>query len=196
MPPGVVTVTSTVPVPAGLSAVIVGVADHREARRRRRAEVDRRGAGEAGAGDRHRGAAGRRTAGRAQARDRRSGDVRELIGGRGGRRPPGVVTVTSTVPVPAGLSAVIVVSLTTVTFVAAVVPKSTAVAPVKLGAGDRHQSAAGGRTAGRAQARDRRSGGVRELIGGRGGRRADRSGHGDVHGAGARRAVGRDRRCC
>ena len=45
--------------------------------------------------------------------------------------PPGVVTVTSTVPVPAGLSAVIVVSLTTVTLVAAVVPKSTAVAPVK-----------------------------------------------------------------
>ena len=32
-------------------------------------------------------------------------------------------------PVPAGLSAVIVVSLTTVTSVAAVVPKSTAVAP-------------------------------------------------------------------
>ena len=45
--------------------------------------------------------------------------------------PPGVVTVTSTTPVPAGLSAVIDVSLTTVTFVAAVVPKSTAVAPVK-----------------------------------------------------------------
>ena len=35
-------------------------------------------------------------------------------------------------PVPAGLLAVIVVSLTTVTFVAGVVPKSTAVAPVKL----------------------------------------------------------------
>ena len=34
-------------------------------------------------------------------------------------------------PVPAGLSAVIVVSLTTVEFVAGVVPKSTAVAPVK-----------------------------------------------------------------
>ncbi len=44
--------------------------------------------------------------------------------------PNGVVTVTSTVPVPAGLSAVIEVSLTTLTFVAAVVPKSTAVAPV------------------------------------------------------------------
>ena len=45
--------------------------------------------------------------------------------------PPGVVTVTSTMPVPAGLSAVILVALTTVTSVAAVVPKSTAVAPVK-----------------------------------------------------------------
>ena len=53
MPPGVVTVTSTVPVPAGLSAVIVRVADHGDIRRRRRAEVDRGGAGEAGAGDRH-----------------------------------------------------------------------------------------------------------------------------------------------
>ena len=46
--------------------------------------------------------------------------------------PQGVITVTSTVPaVPAGLSAVIEVALTTVTFVAGVVPKSTAVAPVK-----------------------------------------------------------------
>ena len=44
--------------------------------------------------------------------------------------PPGVITVTFTTPVPAGLSAVIEVSLTTVTFVAAVAPKSTAVAPV------------------------------------------------------------------
>ena len=44
--------------------------------------------------------------------------------------PPGVVTVTSTMPVPGGLSAVIWVSLTIVKFVAAVVPKSTAVAPV------------------------------------------------------------------
>ena len=38
--------------------------------------------------------------------------------------PTGVVTVTSTVPMlPAGLSAVTVVSLTTVTLVAAVVPE-------------------------------------------------------------------------
>ena len=52
-----------------------------------------------------------------------AGDVAEV--------PPGVTTVTSTVPVPAGLSAVIEVSLTTVTLVAGVAPKSTAVAPVK-----------------------------------------------------------------
>ena len=44
--------------------------------------------------------------------------------------PLGVVTVTSTMPVPAGEVAVIDVSLATVRLVAAVVPKSTAVAPV------------------------------------------------------------------
>ena len=44
--------------------------------------------------------------------------------------PAGVVTVTSTIPVPEGLLAVISVPLTTVTLVAAVLPKSTAVAPV------------------------------------------------------------------
>ena len=46
--------------------------------------------------------------------------------------PPGVVTVTSTVPAPAGAVAVIWVALLTVKPVAAVVPKSTAVAPVKF----------------------------------------------------------------
>ena len=46
--------------------------------------------------------------------------------------PPGVVTVTSTVPVPAGEVAVICVELLTTTPVAALVPKSTAVAPVRL----------------------------------------------------------------
>ena len=45
--------------------------------------------------------------------------------------PPVVVTVTSTVPVPAGDVAVIEVDETTVKAVAAVVPKFTAVAPVK-----------------------------------------------------------------
>ena len=61
--------------------------------------------------------------------------------------PAGVVTVTSTVPEPAGLSAVIVVLLTTVTFVAPFVPKSTAVAPVKPVAGDRYQTVASRRAA-------------------------------------------------
>ena len=47
--------------------------------------------------------------------------------------PPGAVTVTSTVPVfrLGGLSTVIELSLTTVKFVPATVPKSTNVAPVK-----------------------------------------------------------------
>ncbi len=45
--------------------------------------------------------------------------------------PPGVTTVTSTTPVPAGLSAVMVVSLTTLTSVAGVVSKSTAVSVAK-----------------------------------------------------------------
>ena len=47
--------------------------------------------------------------------------------------PLGVVTVTSTVPaVPAGAVAVIWVALLTATLVAAVEPKATPVAPVKL----------------------------------------------------------------
>ena len=54
MPAGVVTVTSTVPVPAGLVAVIERVVDHDEARRGGRAEVDGGGAGETCAGDRDR----------------------------------------------------------------------------------------------------------------------------------------------
>ena len=45
--------------------------------------------------------------------------------------PPGVITVTLTVPAPAGLLAVIVVALTTMTLVAAVAPNLTDVAPVK-----------------------------------------------------------------
>ena len=157
MPAGVVTVTSTVPVPAGLSAVIVVSLTTVEIRRRRRAEVDRGGAGETGAGDRHQSAAGGRTARRAQARDRgRRGTVYvNSSAGETADVPAGVVTVTFTTPVPAGLSAVIVVSLTTSRFVAAVVPKSTAVAPVKLVPRDRHRSAAGLDTASRRQARDR-----------------------------------------
>ena len=45
--------------------------------------------------------------------------------------PPGVVTVTSTVPVPAGEVAVMPVALLTVKLAAAVAPKLTALAPVK-----------------------------------------------------------------
>jgi hypothetical protein len=46
--------------------------------------------------------------------------------------PPGVVTVTSTVPVPAGVVAMIAVALATVNELAAVPPNLTAVAPVRL----------------------------------------------------------------
>ncbi len=45
--------------------------------------------------------------------------------------PPGVVTVTSTVPLPAGAVAVMLVALTTVMPVAEAAPNLTAVAPVK-----------------------------------------------------------------
>ena len=60
--------------------------------------------------------------------------------------PPGVVTVTSTMPVPAGLSAVIDVSLTTSRSVAGVVPKSNRGGVGEAGAGDRHRGATGRRT--------------------------------------------------
>ena len=46
--------------------------------------------------------------------------------------PPGVVTVTSTVPVPAGEVAVIWLALLTLKEPAALPPNLTAVAPVKL----------------------------------------------------------------
>jgi hypothetical protein len=46
--------------------------------------------------------------------------------------PPGLVTVTSTIPAPAGEVAVIEVALLTTTPVAALAPKWTAVAPVRL----------------------------------------------------------------
>jgi hypothetical protein len=45
--------------------------------------------------------------------------------------PPPVVTVTSTVPLPAGVVAVIAVSELTVKLTAEAVPKRTAVEPVK-----------------------------------------------------------------
>jgi len=46
--------------------------------------------------------------------------------------PPGVSTVTSTTPVPAGLVAVICVAELTVKVLAATVPNFTAVAPVRF----------------------------------------------------------------
>ena len=58
VPPAVTTVTSTVPEPAGLVAVIC-VAESTENRRRRAAEIDRRGVRQIRARDRHRRAAGR-----------------------------------------------------------------------------------------------------------------------------------------
>ena len=59
--------------------------------------------------------------------------VSEVVrGGRGRRAPPAVVTVMSTVPVPAGDVAVIDVAELTVKLAAAVLPNFTAVAPVKL----------------------------------------------------------------
>ncbi len=45
--------------------------------------------------------------------------------------PPGVLTVTSTAPVPAGVVAVIAVALSTVNAAAGVPPKLIALAPVK-----------------------------------------------------------------
>ena len=60
--------------------------------------------------------------------------------------PPAVVTVTSTVPAPAGAVAVIEVAELTVKPVAGGGAESTAVAPVKFGAGDRHRRAASRRS--------------------------------------------------
>ena len=80
--------------------------------------------------------------------------------------PPGVVTVTSTVPAAcAGAVAVIWVAETTVKVVAAVAPKSTAVAPVKPVPVMVTDGAAGGRPAVRADRGDRRRGDVGELVG-------------------------------
>ena len=81
---------------------------------------------------RHRSPAGGRARSGADAGDGGGGRVGEVVGAElAALVPPGVVTVTSTVPVPAGDVAVILVELTTVKVVAASVPKCTAVAPVK-----------------------------------------------------------------
>ena len=107
--------------------------------------------------------------------------------------PPGVVTVTSTVPVPAGEVAVMEVALLTVNAVAAVAPNLTAVAPVKPVPVMVTRGAAGGRARRRADGGDRRCGGdVGELVSGRGRRGAARGGDRDVDRAGARRGGGGD----
>ena len=92
-----VTVTSTVPLPAGEVAVIE-VAELAGSSRRRAAEVDRRGATEVGPADGHRRAAAGRAARRADRGHRRCRHVGELVDGEVAEVPPGVVTVTSTVP--------------------------------------------------------------------------------------------------
>ena len=86
-----------------------------------------------------------------------------------------MVTVTSTVPVPAGLSAVIVVSSTTVTSVAAVVPKFDRRGAGEARARDRHDvPPAAGPLVGLMPVTVGRNRSVGELIGGRRGRRARR----------------------
>ena len=109
--------------------------------------------------------------------------------------PPGVVTVTSTVPAdPAGDVAVIEVAVTTTTLVAGSAPKSTAVAPVRwVPVMVTGVAVPAGPEVG-ADAGDRRCGHVGELIGRRCRRRASRGGDGDVDGAATGRRLGRDRR--
>ena len=69
-------------------------------------------------------------------------EVGELICRRGRRGSTGVVTVTSTVPVPAGEVAVMEVAESAV-IVAALEPKSTAVAADEVRPGDGHTGATG-----------------------------------------------------
>ena len=73
VPAGVVTVTSTVPEPAGEVAVMLVELDHCEAGGGVGAEVDGGGAREAGAGDGHAGPTGRRPRGGAEDADRGGG---------------------------------------------------------------------------------------------------------------------------
>ena len=68
--------------------------------------------------------------------------------------PPGVLTVTCTVPEPAGEVAVTFVADSAFSAVALVEPNLTSLAPVRFVPGDRHGGAAGGRAAGRFDFRD------------------------------------------
>ncbi len=102
--------------------------------------------------------------------------------------PPAVVTVTSTVPAPAGEVAVIEVALFTVKLVAAVAPNFTAAGRGEIGAGDAHAGAARGRPAGRSDAGHRGRSHIGELVGWRSGAGAAGRGHGHVHRARSRPA--------
>ena len=105
MPCGVVTVTSTVPVPAGEMAVIWVAGIDREAGGIGGAEHDRRRPGEVGSGDDDAGAAGRGAAGGAQSahdRARRDHKVDVLVsprdrGAPGSSRQAAVGKLESTV---------------------------------------------------------------------------------------------------
>ena len=105
--------------------------------------------------------------------------------------PPAVVTVTSTVPVPADEVAVIWVALLTLKKPAALPPNLTAVAPVKL-VPVIVTLVPPRRTGIRTDVSDRRRRHKGELIGGAGGAAAARRGHRYVNGASSssRRARG------
>ncbi len=138
----------------------------REAGGRGGAELDRGGAGEVGAGD--------GSPPVPPAVGPLAGAIPVTVGaptkvnwsaGEVALVPPGVVTVTSTVPAPsAGEVAVMEVALLTVKLVAAVAPNDTAVAAVKPGAGDGHAGPARRRPAGRSDAGDRRRSDEGELV--------------------------------
>ena len=130
----VVTVTETVPVPAGTVTVSeVELVTSTEVPACG-AEVDRgRARDEPGAGHRDGVATGLGPVVRGDRGDRRRRVVGVLVTRRlTAEVPLGVVTVTSTVPVPAGAVTVRLVAVTPVIEVPGFVPKSTAVAPVKL----------------------------------------------------------------
>ena len=103
--------------------------------------------------------------------------------------PPGVVTVTSTVPVPAGEVAVIEVAELTVTPVAGGRAELHGGRAGEVGAGDRHRCSAGDRTARRRDRCHRRRAEIAELVRRRSRRRAARGRHLDVDYAGAGRDV-------
>ena len=129
VPTGVVTVMSTVPVPAG-EVTVSWVAEMNENGGRDGPEVDGAGPGEAGPVTAT-GAAGGIADHGGDGADGRGRLVGEPVGAGGVLVPTGVVTVTSTVAVPAGEVTVMAPAETTVKLAAATEPKLTALAPVK-----------------------------------------------------------------